>query len=335
MKNIRLKFTNGLSFQDSKDEIFGELNAEYDFIEDNIHPEVVIFGPYGNDIPEGNFIRVGYFCENFQPDMKVCDYGFGIPYEAEINHPNYTRIDFHGFNPDTLIKSKNFAEEAFKKKKYFCNFLYGNKVLYRELFFRELSKYKRVDAAGKSMQNSEPLPNDSKIGIWNSKREYISEFKFTIAFENYTYPGYHTEKILDPMLAGSIPIYIGNPDIETHFNNKSFIHGRNYIKNNRNEFLKKIEKAVQPDYCDWRPTIYNSPYYKIKRKTKKIGRHFKLKYEFHNGFNGLINEIIRLDQDDDAYLKLLQQPWYENNKPPDRSRFLNQWRKIFTSVQSI
>lgn len=334
MKSIRLKFTNGLTFEDSKDEILGDLSLEYNFIEDNETPEVVIFGPYGNDIPEGNFIRVGYFCENFIPDMSACDYGFGIPYEEEVNHPQYTRIDFHGFDPKSLMKPKNFAEEAFKEKKYFCNFLYGNKVPYRELFFTELSKYKRVDAAGKSMRNSAPLPNDSKLGIWNSKREYISKYKFTIAFENYTYPGYHTEKILDPMIAGSIPIYIGNPKIEDHFNSSSFIHGRNYIKNNRNDFLLRIEKAVQPDYRDWRPSIYNSPFDKLKRKTKIWGRHFKLKYEFQNGFKGLIDEIIRLDKNDDAYLNMLNQPWYSENRTPDRIRFISQWHKIFTSVQT-
>jgi alpha(1,3/1,4) fucosyltransferase len=335
MKKIRINFTNGLTYRDSKNEILGELTSEYYFEEDKETPQIVIFGPYGNDIPEGDFIRVGYFCENFMPDMTTCEYGFGIPYEEEINHPRYRRIDFHGFDSSALIKKSDFANLAIEKKKYFCNFLYGNCVPYRESFFTELNKYKLVHAPGKSMQNRPSLPNDSKLGMWNSKREYISEYKFTISFENYTYPGYHTEKILDPMLAGSIPIYIGNPEIEKHFNHESFIHGRKYIKNNRNSKLRLFEKIVQPDYCDWRPSVFNSVLDKIKRKSKIIGRNIKIKYEFHDGFKELIDEIIRLDRDDNAYFEMLKQPWYPNNEIPDRSRFLNQWREIFNSIDKI
>jgi len=333
VKKIRLKFINGLTYKDSKDEILLGLAGEYHFIEDNITPDVVIFGPYGNDVPKGQFIRVGYFCENFIPDMNACDYGFGIPYAEEIRHSKYRRIDYHGFDTSTLFKPATFAKEALQKKKYFCNFLYGNRVPYREQFFSELTKYKRIDAAGKSMNNSPSLPNDSELGLWNSKRAYISEYKFTIAFENYTYPGYHTEKILDPMLAGSIPIYIGNPEIENHFNPESFIHGRNFIKNNRSNELIKLEKAVQADYRDWRPSVYNNLYYKIRRKSKIIGRSLKIKYEFKDGFQRLIDEIIRIDQDDSAYYEMLSKPWYRENKLPDRSDFYNQWREIFDSVK--
>ena len=38
-------------------------------------------------------------------------------------------------------------------------------------------------------------------------------YKFSIAFENAWYPGYTSEKIVTSMLAGTIPIYWGNPDI--------------------------------------------------------------------------------------------------------------------------
>jgi hypothetical protein len=37
-----------------------------------------------------------------------------------------------------------------------------------------------------------------------------SEFKFTISFENDSYPGYVTEKLLEAYLCGSIPIYWGD-----------------------------------------------------------------------------------------------------------------------------
>lgn len=49
-------------------------------------------------------------------------------------------------------------------------------------------------------------------------------YKFSIAFENAWYPGYTSEKIVTSMLAGTIPIYWGNPDISREFNSASFIN---------------------------------------------------------------------------------------------------------------
>jgi len=329
---VRIHFTNGLSFLDSPKEILGDLVKEYDLIEDSQSPSVVVFGPYGNNVPKGKFIRVGYFCENFIPDMNACEYGFGVPYEEEINHPKYRRIDFHGFNPGSLIKNEQFAENARNNHIHFCNFLYGNKVPYREEFFRELSKYKKVDAPGKSMNNMPSLQSDSELSIWESKRRYIQQYKFTIAFENYTYPGYFTEKILDPMLAGSMPIYIGNPLIQHHFNTESFIHGRDWIKDGRDKITLAMENIAQPNYKDWRPGIFNSPADKIRRKLKIWGRQYKLSREFRFGYKKLIEEIIHLDQDDTSYYSKLAKPWLLNNQVPDRSRFLNQWRTILNEA---
>lgn len=49
-------------------------------------------------------------------------------------------------------------------------------------------------------------------------------YHFVIAFENIVEDGYVTEKIVNAMLAGSIPIYWGTEDVETLFNGRSFIH---------------------------------------------------------------------------------------------------------------
>lgn len=327
---VRINFTNGLSFQDAPGDIFNDLLTEFELVHDTVNPSIVVFGPYGNDIPKGNFIRVGYFCENFIPDMTACEFGFGVPYESDIKHPNYCRIDFHGFDPRRLLKGENYSQEARSHHTHFCNFLYGNRVAYREKFFTELSKYKKVDAPGISMNNMAKLSTDKDQNLWVSKRNFIRKYKFTIAFENYTYPGYFTEKILDPMLSGSMPIYIGNPNIAQHFNTDSFIHGREFIQEDRDNLTLKLEQFAQPDYKDWRPSIYNSPVDKVRRKLKIWGRQYKLKHEFRNGFKNLIEEIIRLDTDDQAYNDKLDQPWLIQNQVPDRTPFLNQWRKILT-----
>lgn len=332
---VRIDFTNGLSFQDSPGEILGELTREYELIHDPVNPAVIVFGPYGNNVPQGNYLRVGYFCENFLPDMSACDYGFGIPYAEEINHPRYCRIDFHGFNPEQLVKPAGYADSVMAHHTHFCNFLYGNRVPYREEFFRELSRYKQVDAPGKSMRNMPPLSTDQEQNIWESKRNFIRRYKFTIAFENYTYPGYFTEKLLDPMLAGSMPVYLGNPDIGRHFNTGSFVNGRDFISDTRNPVSMKLEQWAQPDYQDWRPSVFNRPQDKIRRKLKIWGRQLKLKSEFRSGYKKLIEEIIRLDEDEQAYRRKLEEPWLIGNIPPDRSAFYNSWRNILNQAGAV
>jgi hypothetical protein len=51
----------------------------------------------------------------------------------------------------------------------------------------------------------------------------LRDYKFTIAFENESYPGYATEKIVEPMLVDSIPIYWGDPLVGRDFDTRSFL----------------------------------------------------------------------------------------------------------------
>jgi len=53
---------------------------------------------------------------------------------------------------------------------------------------------------------------DNQIQL--GKRETYSKYKFVIAFENAIETDYVTEKFYDPLLAGTVPIYLGAPNIE-------------------------------------------------------------------------------------------------------------------------
>ena len=50
------------------------------------------------------------------------------------------------------------------------------------------------------------------------KEEGLCYYMFSIAMENCEVPGYFTEKVLDCFATGTIPIYLGDPDIGDHFN---------------------------------------------------------------------------------------------------------------------
>ena len=82
--------------------------------------------------------------------------------------------------------------------------------------------------------------------VVKDKRQFQSDYKFSIAFENNAYrpqhKGYTTEKIMEPMTVNSLPIYWGNPEINKEFNTKSFINFYDY-----NDFQKMIEAIIQLD----------------------------------------------------------------------------------------
>jgi alpha(1,3/1,4) fucosyltransferase len=197
-------------------------------------------------IPElkGNFVKIFYTPEYINPDLNKCDWAFGFNLEENLKSKKYFRLPyyvFEGFGKN-LIKFK----EKSKKKKYFCNFIYSNEVGFRNKFFKELSKYKFVHSPGKCMNNSpaikssSPENSRSKSTWQKDKISYLKNFKFTIAFENLIEDGYTTEKITQPMIAGSIPIYFGNPKIGEEFNKKSFICVNDF--KNFKEVIKKIRE---------------------------------------------------------------------------------------------
>ena len=76
---------------------------------------------------------------------------------------------------------------------------------------------------------------------WAVKHQFLSEYKFTIAFENYVYPGYQTEKLYDAMLCKSLPIYCGDPNIGEVFNTKSFLNAADYVKPNSSGTVRFLE----------------------------------------------------------------------------------------------
>ena len=112
-------------------------------------------------------------------------------------------------------------------KTKFCAYMYRYDIAHRVALFDALNKYKSVDALGKSRNKNRrhafqgTNPYDAAVSIYKP-------YKFVICCENHVIPGYITEKIINAMLAGAIPIYYGAPDITQHFNSKSFIRVQDF-----------------------------------------------------------------------------------------------------------
>ena len=191
--------------------------------------------------------------------MDECDWAFGSRFEEEIKHPRYMRIPAYmlndymlkGFGSPNLRRKVDFKKIK-KEKKKFCNFVYSQENLARNNFFRELSKYKGIDAPGRCMNNMLPIgsyinPRQSRSSsTWvKEKLKFLKPYKFTIAFENLSSPGWVTEKLTQSLLANSIPIYFGHHEIKKDFNTKSFLNYHDF--NNMKEFIEHIMKVDHDD----------------------------------------------------------------------------------------
>lgn len=334
-KVIKIRFQNGINGKIARDEILNSLADEFVFDESG-EPDFILFGPYGIELPKpGKYTRIGYFCENIRPDLSICEWAFGCMPEETINNPRYKRIQWHRLDPKSLIKPDNYdAEGIFESKKYFCNFLYSHKVPYREKFFKQLSKYKKIDAPGKSMNNMLSIESLYKGDKWEIKKQFLSPYKFTIAFENYVYPGYQTEKLYDPMQSDSLPIYCGDPLIGNIFNTKSFINTADHLKTSHSILVEWLEEHSQLEFIDILPQYYHNPLHRIKRKLKAIGKQAKMRYQFEKlDFSKVIDRIVELDEDYKKYIEVLRNPWFNNNRPPVAASLEDRWKEIFNSVR--
>jgi alpha(1,3/1,4) fucosyltransferase len=290
-------------------------------------PDILLYGPYHGPMPKGQYKRVFIGCENIRPIMSECDWAFGVQHEDTIEDSRYMRFRRWGDSPQFNQSNKNWAAVA-KSKKKFCVFLYSQRNYFREAFFRALSKYKRIDAPGRSMNNMDPI--DSGPGAdrnWKTKIDFIRDYKFVIAFENSAFPGYNTEKLTHAIEADSLPIYWGDWQIERCFNVRRFINAYDYLPRLWPNFPRVPSHPHSIRSSG--PISFSS---RVSRRLNSMLTELEQRIWASRGFGPLIDEIIRIDSDDQLYLEYLKQPFLVDNKLSEQSTWMSRWRSIFDGV---
>lgn len=74
----------------------------------------------------------------------------------------------------------------------------------------ELMRHLDVHSYGKVLQNRQLVPDQGR----STKLALIAGYKFTLALENAIGEDYVTEKFFDPLVAGSVPVYLGAPNVD-------------------------------------------------------------------------------------------------------------------------
>ena len=182
------------------------------------------------DHPAGaNFI---YF-----PNVYAAHYDFIVAGQPTDEQPKYDL---------SLIKHANYSQHTNFTHRKFMAYMQNHCVTYRDQLFDLVSQYKHVDAIGACRHNV-PDQFDRKAAWWHAVQIY-SDYKFVLTLESQLMDGYITEKILGPMITGSIPVYMGSPDIGDHFNERAFLNVGRF-----SSLEKFMERLI---YLDQNDTAY-------------------------------------------------------------------------------
>ncbi|MFC1781153.1 glycosyltransferase family 10 domain-containing protein [Planctomycetota bacterium] len=215
--------------------LFMLLSKRFD-LELSDNPDFIIYSCFDVNFLRYKCVRIFYTGENIRPNFNECDYAFSFDYP--ITDKNYRLPLYKLYKEFEELKKKKDINEIKKVKKDFCSFVYTKKKAKERIkFFHKLQKYKNIDSGGKLLNN---------IGYRiDNKVEFLRKYKFTIAFENSSYPGYTTEKLMQAFVANTVPIYWGNPLVSRDFNPESFINCQDY-KN----FDEVVERVIEVDNND-------------------------------------------------------------------------------------
>ena len=128
----------------------------------------------------------------------------------------------------------------------FCTFIVSNpKCDVRNKIFEKLNHYKKVSSMGRYANNT---GHNITFPYWSQEFfNVLGNHKFMICCENTKMETYSTEKIVNPYLGRTVPIYWGSHNIKNIFNPDSML----FLEDETEEsMLKLIEQIIELDNND-------------------------------------------------------------------------------------
>ncbi len=202
--------------------------------------DIHIYSNQGCQHDHVDSLRIFYTGESLVPDWKECDYAIGFMKENILYPDCYYRF------PWWLITHSGIKRHgaAGNTNRDFCSFVVSDipywQSNYRIKMFDILQSYKTVQSAGAVRNNIGSIGRSIQ-----DKLDFLSHFKFNLCFENYSCPGYSTEKLFDAIAANTLPIYWGDPRLPEDINPRRYINAHDFA--NLSALMEYIKKVDQDD----------------------------------------------------------------------------------------
>jgi len=241
------------------------LSKYYNVVIDQKNPDILFHSIFGGmrETPNYKCKKVLFLGENYRAQKFGSNYSISFDPHSETNFRLPLWQAFILLKPFYLERLKNRKRhESFDR---FCSFTVSNPGNFmRNGMFQQLSQYKFIHSYGRYLTNDVGLQATSKGRYWRDAKDDFflkNKHKFSITYENNTYPWYTTEKLMDSFLAGSMPIYWGDPKVKEDWNERAFINVNDF-----KGYMDEIKRLDQnKEYFD---QYYLEPVFTDSQKDK-------------------------------------------------------------------
>jgi len=270
---VRIAYSDFWPTFDPADNWFSDVLATRFQLQLSDQPEVLLHSVYGAGYQQYRCTRLLVSFENRGWGFSRTDWAATSDYHRS---PRHLRLPLWAtLLPDPFEQPVVDPQSILAAKTGFAATVVSNgHSRTRERVHDQLASYREVASGGRHRNNVG--------GPVVDKLSFLSHHKFSLAFENSSYPGYSTEKLLHALQADTVPIYWGDPLIGRDFNTRRF-----------------------------------------------------LSYHEFPSERALIDRVIELDRDDDAYCAMLSEPWFAGGVTPECARrnwFLDWFETAITST---
>ncbi len=306
--------------------VYKILQQRYKVILDAHTPQVVFFSVYGQDLQpylykQNTLFMIGSEV-HYHQNRSYADYAINprpAHNDKELCVANYRFFDLVEEMVRTNQRGSGDLQPYYHTPKtLFCNFIYGNKYAKkRNDFFTALNAYKTVDSLGRYNRTRcrTTLPDwrmDTPSGL--EKVHMLKHYRFSICFENSILPYERamSEKVIQALMVGSIPIYWGGDGIYEYIHPDAIIDVRkfkdfdaaiqhiDYLENNPAE-VEKIRRI--PPFVDTAPIFMQTDeniadfiYSVVQSPIPKRGTVFAVKRALYPVFKLYAKQAVKMIQ---------------------------------------
>jgi alpha(1,3/1,4) fucosyltransferase len=203
---------------------------------------------FGMTWPQHPEKTISFVWENQRPDYQKCGFSISSDFDSyggrnfrvplwymQLQWPGLKRDQpapgskaWSSFEPLVDVDSLLQPRPCTAHRSNFCCFVAANREPHRMFAVERLSTIQQVDLFG-------PISGKPFQG---SKYEILSRYRFNLCFENSTFPGYYTEKLLQSWVGGCIPLYYSDKWFLHDFNPRAAINRCNFAS--LDEFVEHV-----------------------------------------------------------------------------------------------
>jgi hypothetical protein len=232
-----------------------------------------IYSVMGNSDIKKDSLRIQYSGESIYREVSLFDINFIPTDKKEKNIIIFPQAYYHMLHNDIHMNALIKPREL-NKKTDFCLFSVSNcNCEERNNFYKELSKYKKIDSCGTCLNNTDKCPGNHEDPEYF---KFIQKYKFMICFENKSQPNYFTEKLINAYYGKTIPIYWGCSNVSDYINMNSILYlPQNFTKLDVEQLIEKIKFLDNDEFAY--NEMYKEPLFKkipdefnIEKITEKV-----------------------------------------------------------------